>query len=99
LVQGVAIVVAPDLASGSGKGDDAGDGNGGGEGNGEGDGSGNDKGNIDGDGNGDTEGKIEGDGKGDGNGSPTCRTVRGASGLRRERMVEGTLGSAAACGS
>jgi len=59
------------------------------------------KGDIEGDGNG--EGKIEGEGsgegKGEGNGSPTCLTVRGASGFRRERMVEGTLDGAIGCGS
>ena len=97
MFQGVAIVARLDSASGNGKGDR--DGNVEGEGTSEGDGSGDDKGNIEGDGNGDTEGRIEGEGKGDGNGSPTCRTVRGASGLRRERMIEGTLGGAAGCGS
>lgn len=86
---------------GNSKGDVDGEGNGGGEGkiDGDGDGKGEDTGDIDGDGNGEGEGKIEGDGKGEGIGSPTCRTVRGASGLCTERIVEGKLGGAVGCGS
>lgn len=63
------------------------------------------KGDVDGDGNGEGEGKSEGEGngegkgEGEGNGSPTCITVRGASGFRRERRVEGTLDGAIGCGS
>jgi hypothetical protein len=79
------------------KGEVDGDGNGGieGDGRGEVDGNGDGEGKSDGDGN----GEVVGDGSGEGNGSPTCITVRGASGFRRERMVEGTLGGAIGCGS
>jgi hypothetical protein len=66
-------------------------------GNGSGDGNGDGKGKSEADGDGEAKGNIDGDGNG--NGSPACRTVRGASGLRRERMIEGTLGGAAGCGS
>jgi hypothetical protein len=90
---------APVGTVGEDKSEADGDGNGGIEGEGRGD--------VDGDGNGDGEGKsdgdgtgeVVGDGSGEGNGSPTCITVRGASGFRRERMVEGTLGGAIGCGS
>lgn len=81
------------------KGEAVGDRSGDGEGKSEGDGSGE----VDGDGSGDGEGKTDGEGNGevvgDGNGSPTCLTIRGASGLRRERIIEGTLGGAIGCGS
>jgi hypothetical protein len=91
--------IVPVDTIGEAKGEVDGDGNGGIEGDGKGD--------VDGDGNGDGEGKrdgdgtgeVVGDGSGEGNGSPTCRTVRGASGLCTERIVEGTLGGAAGCGS
>jgi hypothetical protein len=95
--QADAGVVPLTFASGNGRGDTEGDGNGDGEGKSEGNGDG--KGDTDGDGKGDGEGKIEGEGKGEGNGSPTCLTVLGASGLWTERIVEGTLGGAAGCGS
>ncbi|HUS12458.1 MAG TPA: hypothetical protein VMZ30_18465 [Pyrinomonadaceae bacterium] len=85
--------------SGKGKGDVDGDGTGDGQNDGDG------TGEIDGDGNGEGEGKSEGDGngvgriEGEGKGSPTWSTVRGASGFRTERRVEGTLGGAIGCGS
>lgn len=88
-------VIAAAPPSPWGEGDVDGDGNEEGEGQNEGEG----RGDVDGDCEGEGEGQSEGDGNGEGNGSPTCLTVLGSSGLRSERMLEGTLGGAIGCGS